>query len=75
VTGRIASDARPEGRILFSSEGRVLTEPDQLVGLEAQLPLRVGLAKGHRELGIAGAVGPVHRLYGKPAEGEISLTA
>src|SRR5216683_167357 len=71
VTGRIASEARPEGRILFSAEGRALAEPDQLVGLEAQLPLRVGLAKGHRELGIAVAVGPVHRLYGKPAEGEV----
>src|SRR5204863_9489478 len=48
VTERIASASRPEGRMRFSSGGPVLPEPDQLVGLQAQLPPRVGAAKRHR---------------------------
>jgi len=36
------------------------------VGLQAQLPLRVGAAKFHREFGIAGAVRPVRRSMAAP---------
>src|SRR3954452_1252778 len=39
-----------------------LADPDELVGLETELPLRVREAVLERELGVAGEVRPVHRL-------------
>src|ERR671924_192195 len=42
------------------------------MGLQAQLPLRMGAAKGNGELGITGAVGTVHWLHGKPPEAKVS---
>jgi hypothetical protein len=61
-TERIVPGARPEGRITGLSKSR------QLVDLQAQLPLRVGAAEFHSELGVVGAIWSVHRLDGKAPE-------
>src|SRR5687768_9189784 len=45
-----------------------LRDPEQLVRLEAQAPLRVGEAVPQRELGVPLAVGPVHGLEVEPPE-------
>jgi hypothetical protein len=38
-------------------------EADQLVGLEAELPARMSMAERHRQFGVAGMIGAVHRLH------------
>jgi hypothetical protein len=48
----------------------ILWNAENLVGLQAQSPLRVGEAVAQGEFGVGGAVGSVHRLQEEVPEAE-----